>query len=297
MKLLTYLLLLLPMQSFAAMKFELCIPRPEGAGISREYEIKKDGSLSIPKELGDVVSKDYTKNLDKIVVKAKDRAPGTHVFELHKVDGKPVKLVHISPLFGDLNSQKSTLTRIFAYDQNEKCFVKDIELVYNDGKDANKNLVTYQKDTCENFLKVFDAKKATACSQEYMAKCQENISGICLENPTQACSQESQKVCYSKMGPACGSEAKKLVAAISGWDKDLRKQNRELFGYQAEDLFVNEDPFALAMNIANNCRYTKDFYKPNREWWQVWNVFKKDHTQPEEDRDLPQNFNNGRDAR
>jgi hypothetical protein len=298
MKLLTFLILLFPLQGFASGKFELCIPRPEAAGVAREYEIKNDGTLSIPKGVGTVVSKNSTKDLDTIQVDAKDRAAGTHIFELHRVDRKPVRLVHTSPLFGNSNSQKSTLTRIFSYDANDRCFVKDIELVYNDGKDAKKTLVTFQKDGCEKFLKIYDSKKVTDCSQEYMGKCQENVSANCLENPTESCSSDSQKFCYSKLSGVCAEGAKKLVGNISNWDRELKKEKKELFGYKAEDLFVNEDPFALAMNIANNCRYTKDFYSPNREWWQVWKVFKKDHAVPDGDDDrAPRQENTGRDSR
>ncbi len=269
----------------AAYDFKLCNPRADGAGQAKEYEILKDGSLSVPKELGDVISRSMSPTVDKIVVKAKDRAPGTHIYELQKVDGKPKKLVHISPLFGDKNPQKSTLIRTFSYDKRDNCLLEDIELVYNDGKDANKRLVTYQEDKCGQFVKSFKDAKATDCSQEYMSKCVDLASGICIEKPTLSCAEAAKTSCIRKLSSACGEEANRLNAEIANWDKALRVQNRELFGYKKEEVFVVEDPFALAMNIAASCRYTRDFYSPERKLWEVWKVFQKDHADTTDDGD------------
>ena len=277
----------------AAVNFKNCIPRPEGAGLAREYEILKDGSLSIPKELGDVVSKSMSATVDKIVVKAKDRAPGTHVFELHKVDGRPVKVVHISPLFGDKNPQKSTHTRFFGYDKRDNCVVEDIEVVYNDGVDANKRLVVYQDQPCANFVRDFKEKKATTCAQNYMANCLDTASEECYETPNSTCALAAKESCQRKLSSDCSLEAKKLDKIYSGWDKNLKIQNRFLFGYKENELYVLEDPFSLAMNIANSCRYYKDFYSPERKPWQVWRAFRPDHAsgidEGEDDSSSPQN--------
>ncbi len=272
-----FALLLVSSPTMAGYDFKHCNPRSDGAGSAKEYEIQKDGSLSIPKELGAVISRSMSPTLDKIVVQAKDRAPGTHIYELQKVDGKPKKLIHISPLFGDKNPQKSTLIRTFSYDKRDNCFLEDIELGYNDGKDANKRLVTYQTGACEKFVKSFKDAKATKCSQEYMNKCVDLVPGACIEKPNFSCAEMAKSSCISKLGTVCGEEATRLNSEISNWDKSLRLQNRELFGYKKEELFVIEDPFALAMNIASSCRYTRDFYSPEKKLWEVWKVFKKDH--------------------
>ncbi len=290
-------LFFLSLSAHAATNYKNCIPRPEGAGAAREYELTKEGSLALPKELGELVSKSMSASLDKIVVKAKDRAPGTHVFELHKVDGRPVKLVHTSPLFGDKNASKSIHTRLFGYDRQDNCVVEDIEVTYNDGKDANKRLVVYQDQPCAQFVKDFKEKKATSCAQNYMANCLDVAPEACIENPSLSCAAAAKDSCQKRMSSDCSLEAKKLDKIFSGWDKNLRSQNRFLFGFNEQEQYVLEDPFSLAMNIANSCRYYKDFYSPERKPWQVWRAFRPDHAKGYDEGEDDYDPSNSQDSR
>lgn len=291
------ILFFLSLPALAATNYKNCIPRPEGAGAAREYEITKNGSLSIPKELGELVSKSMSATLDTIVVKAKDRAPGTHVFELHKVDGRPTKLVHISPLFGDKNSSKSVHTRLFGYDKRDNCVLEDIEVTYNVGKDANKRQVVYQDQPCAQFVRDFKDKKATTCSQNYMANCLDSATDTCIDNPTVSCAAAAKESCQKRLSSDCSLEAKKLDKAFSVWDKNLRSQNRFLFGYNEQEQYVLEDPFSLAMNIANSCRYYKDFYSPERKSWQVWRNLRPDHARGYDEGEDDYSPSNSRDSK